>query len=67
MSGQLNGSIDIEIAPAESGARVTYTGDYELPGKVLAKVAEPFVQRYNEREVSTLLANLKTRLKTGEA
>jgi carbon monoxide dehydrogenase subunit G len=66
MSGQLSGEIDIEIAPAESGAHVTYTGDYDLPGRVLAKVAEPFVRRYNEREVSTLLANLKTRLATDE-
>jgi len=62
MSGQLNGEIDIEIEPDDGGSRVTYTGDYEIPGTVLARVAEPFVRRYNEREVDTLLANLKTRV-----
>ncbi|WP_302080051.1 SRPBCC family protein [Salinibaculum rarum] len=62
MSGQLNGEVDIEIEPDDGGSRVTYTGDYEIPGTVLARVAEPFVRRYNEREVDTLLANLKTRI-----
>jgi carbon monoxide dehydrogenase subunit G len=62
LSGQLDGEIDIRIEADDGGSRVTYTGDYEIPGKVLARVASPFVRRYNEREVETLLANLKTRL-----
>jgi len=62
LSGQLDGEIDIRIESDDGGSRVTYTGDYEIPGKVLARVARPFVRRYNEREVKTLLANLKTRL-----
>lgn len=66
MSGQLNGEIDVQIAADGDGTLITYTGDYEIPGKVLARVAEPFVRRYNEREVSTLLANLKTRLEDDE-
>ncbi|MFC7134498.1 MULTISPECIES: SRPBCC family protein [Salinibaculum] len=66
MSGQLNGTITVEMEPTDDGTRVTYTGEYEIPGKVLARVAEPFVRRYNEREVRTLLANLKTRLEDGD-
>jgi carbon monoxide dehydrogenase subunit G len=62
MSGQLDGEIDIQIAPDNTGTRVTYTGNYEVPGKLLARVAEPFVRRYNERELETLLANLTTQL-----
>jgi carbon monoxide dehydrogenase subunit G len=67
LSGQLNGEIDIRIQPADDGARVTYTGDYDLPGKVLARVAAPFVRKYNEREVRTLLENLQTRLDEQQA
>lgn len=62
MSGQLNGEIDIQIEPDDGGSRVTYTGDCEIPGTVLERVAEPFVRRYNEREVETQLMNLKTRV-----
>lgn len=64
MSGQLNGEIDVRIEPGDGGSQVTYTGDYEIPGTVLARVAEPFVRRYNKREVGTLLANLKTRVES---
>ena len=66
MSGQLNGTITVEMEPSDGGTEVTDTGEYEIPGKVLARVAEPFVRRYNEREVRTLLANLKTRLEDGD-
>jgi hypothetical protein len=33
---------------------------------VLARVAEQIVRRYNEREVETLLANLKSRLESDD-
>jgi carbon monoxide dehydrogenase subunit G len=66
LSGQLSGEIDIEFRPADGGTQVTYTGTYEIPGRVLARVAEPFVRRYNERELRTLLGNLKTRLEDGD-
>jgi carbon monoxide dehydrogenase subunit G len=62
LRGQLPGEIEIELQPADGGTRVTYTGRYEIPGRVLSRVAEPFVRRYNERELRTLLANLQTRL-----
>ncbi len=33
--------------------------DYEIPNRVIAKLAEPLVARMNEREAETLLHNLK--------
>jgi carbon monoxide dehydrogenase subunit G len=62
LRGQLPGTIDVRLEPEAGGTRVTYTGTYEIPGRVLSRVAEPFVRRYNERELRTLLENLKTRL-----
>ncbi len=60
MSGALEGEIDIEIEPTDDGCQMTYTATYDLPGKVLESVAEPFVRRYNERELQTTLENVKT-------
>ena len=66
LRGQLPGEIDIQFEDVEDGTRVTYGARYEIPGRVLETLAEPFVRRYNEREVRTLLENLKTRLEGAE-
>jgi hypothetical protein len=39
--------------------------EYEIPG-ALGKLARPFLQKLNEREAETLLANTKTRLEEGK-
>ncbi|SFC28201.1 Polyketide cyclase / dehydrase and lipid transport [Halobiforma haloterrestris] len=62
MHGPLDGEIDLEFESTEDGTRLTYTGRYDVPGAVLSKVAEPFVRRYNERELRTMLENVKARL-----
>lgn len=62
LRGQLPGEIEVAFTDADGGTRVTYAATYEIPGRVLSRVAEPFVRRYNERELRTLLANLQTRL-----
>jgi carbon monoxide dehydrogenase subunit G len=62
MRGQLSGEIELTFEPIDGGTRLTYTGRYDLPGQVLERVARPFVRRYNERELSTTLANVKTHL-----
>jgi carbon monoxide dehydrogenase subunit G len=62
LRGQLPGEIDIAFEPEGEGTRVTYSARYDVPGRTLERLAEPFVRRYNEREVRTLLGNLKTRL-----
>lgn len=40
--------------------------DYTLPGKLLDKLAAPFVTKVNDREAETVLENLKTRMETGQ-
>jgi len=62
MRGQLSGEIELTFESADDATRLTYTGRYDLPGQVLERVARPFVRRYNERELSTTLANVKTHL-----
>lgn len=62
LRGQLTGEIDLTFEPENGGTRATYSATYDIPGRVIERLAEPFVRRYNEREVRTLLANLKTRL-----
>lgn len=42
-----------------NATEVTIQVDYEIPNKVLGKLAEPIVRRLNEREATTLLSNLK--------
>ena len=64
MRGSLSGEIDISLEPVDGGTEVRYSAGYDLPGRVLSEVAKPFVRRYNERELSTTLENLKTRLES---
>lgn len=66
MSGGLSGEITIETEEANGGTEITYSATYELPGRVLSSVAEPFVRKYNERELRTTLENTKTRIETSE-
>lgn len=62
MRGELEGEIELTFEEEEGGTRLTYTAEYDIPGKVLEKLVEPFVRRYNERELRTTLENVKTRL-----
>jgi carbon monoxide dehydrogenase subunit G len=64
MRGQLSGEIELTFEPVDGGTRFTYTGRYDLPGQVLERVARPFVRRYNERELSTTLANVRTHVES---
>ncbi len=67
MDGDLEGEIRISFEPVGDGTEITYTASYELPGRVLSTVAEPFVRRYNERELRTTLENVRDRLEFGDA
>jgi carbon monoxide dehydrogenase subunit G len=64
MRGQLTGQIELEFEETEPGTRLTYTGRYDLPGRVLGAVARPFVRKYNQRELSTTLANVRTHVES---
>ncbi|MEF8852074.1 MAG: SRPBCC family protein [Haloarculaceae archaeon] len=67
MRGQLSGEIELAFEAVDGATRLTYTGRYDLPGRVLSRVARPFVRRYNERELATTLANVKTHVETDAA
>lgn len=62
--GPLTGTIVWTFEDENGGTRVTYTAEYELPSRVLETAARPFVERYNERELRTTLANLRDRFAT---
>lgn len=66
MRGNLTGEIRIETKPEGDGTRVQYTGTYDLPGRVLGRVAEPLARRYNVRELRQTLENTKTHIESNE-
>jgi ligand-binding SRPBCC domain-containing protein len=49
-------------ATARDQTMVTMEVEYTTPNRILKALAEPFVNRMNEREAETVLANLKSRL-----
>lgn len=65
MTGDLTGDIEWTFEADGDETVVTYTADYDVPIPVLDAVVEPFVKRYNERELRTTLENLRTRLEHG--
>ena len=47
--------------------RVTMECQYEIPSKLLEKLARPFVERQNEHEAGVVLQNLKARMELGQS
>ena len=66
MRGELEGEIELTFEGEDGGTRLTYTAEYGVPTKVLEKLVEPFVRRYNERELRTTLENVKARLELAD-
>jgi len=64
MEGDLEGRIWWTFEAENDGTRFAYGTEYEIPVPVIQRVAEAFARRYNEREVETLLRNLKDRLES---
>ena len=62
LEGGLTGAITLDIEPTDEGTRVTYSAEYAVPGRVIARVIEPMVRWYNERELASTLENLETLL-----
>jgi uncharacterized membrane protein len=60
--GGIESTFTYEYKPEGEGTRVSVDVDYKVPVPVVGKVAEAFVLKFNEREVETILANLKDRL-----
>jgi len=65
MDGDLTGEIEITFEGDDGGTTVTYSAAYDLPGRVLSKLAAPVIRRYNRRELSKTLANLQASLEAG--
>jgi uncharacterized membrane protein len=63
-TGQIPAKFDWKFMPENGGTKVELRTEYEIPAKVLGKVAEPFVRKLNEREAVTVLGNLKDRVET---
>lgn len=66
MTGDLTGEITWTFEATDGGTLVRYDAEYDVPLGVFDRLAEPFVKRYNRREVETTLANLKTRMEHDE-
>jgi uncharacterized membrane protein len=66
MTGDLTGEIEWTFEEDGDETVVTYAAEYDVPVPVLDAVVDPFVRRYNERELRTTLENLRTRLERGD-
>jgi carbon monoxide dehydrogenase subunit G len=60
--GGIPGTVTWTTEQEEQGTKVTFETDYIIPVPVLGKLAENIVVKANEREINTLLENLKDRL-----
>ena len=60
MTGDLTGTIRWYLDPERGGTRFTFAATYRVPGpSILRPVVTPLLRRYNEREVRSLLQQLK--------
>jgi carbon monoxide dehydrogenase subunit G len=48
--------------PEGAGTRVTMKAEYAIPGAALARLVEPIIDKMNQHEADTMLANLRARL-----
>ena len=61
-TGQIPATFDYTFRAEDGLTKVEAKAEYEIPQKLLGKLAEPFIRKLNEREAETFLANLKDRL-----
>ncbi len=64
LDGSIEGQIRQAFEPEDGGTRATYGAEYTVPVPALRGLAEPVVERYNRREVTTTLENLKDAVET---
>jgi carbon monoxide dehydrogenase subunit G len=62
LTGAIRGEIFWLFEDENGETRFTYETKYEIPGKVVERLARPFVEAYNDREMDSVMANLKARL-----
>jgi carbon monoxide dehydrogenase subunit G len=64
--GGIDSKFTWEFVPENGGTRVDVKVDYKVPVPVLGKLAEGVIIKQNEREMETLLANLKSVMEVPE-
>ncbi len=52
--------------PRDNGTDFALEVEYEMPGKLLGRLAAPFLRRLNERDADTLVHNLKERMEAAQ-
>ena len=66
MTGDLSGTIRWYLDPERDGTRFTFAATYRVPGpSFLQPVITPVLRRYNEREVRSLLQQLRAQISSG--
>lgn len=50
--------------PEDHGTRLMVATEYTIPGAALARLAEPVIQKLNEKEAESILINLKIRMES---
>lgn len=63
-SGGIDNTLRWAFTPNGNDTNVSIVIQYHMPVPVLGKFAEQLVARMNEREVQTMLENLKTRMES---
>jgi uncharacterized protein YndB with AHSA1/START domain len=61
-TGQIASTFDWTFTPEDGATRISTKTEYEIPQKLLGKLAEPLVRKLNEREADIFLGNLKDML-----
>ncbi len=64
LDGSIEGQIRQVFDSENGGTRATYAAEYTVPVPALRGLAESVVERYNRREVTTTLENLKDAVET---
>jgi uncharacterized protein YndB with AHSA1/START domain len=67
MTGSLEGTITWTFEPRNGGTRFTYSADYKIPVPALGESLAKLAAGYNEREVESILQNLKELMESREA
>ena len=65
-TGRLKSYSTWQFEPADGGTRVTFLGDYDVPGALLRMIGGPLVQRELETNAEKSLSNLKAILEESE-
>lgn len=61
-SGGMDSLATVTFAPVDQGTHVTITYEFTVPVPLVGKLAETVAAKMNEKEVETMLANIKAKV-----